>query len=81
MAALGKEVVFLASRRYGLPDEILAVYVAFCRVDDIEPGVESGVENLVDRGHRHALVADLGSAEAEGAHLHVRLAESPLFHI
>src|SRR5206468_8845017 len=62
-----------------LADQALAVVVALRRVEHVQPGVEGAPEQPRDRARAHALVADLGAAEAEHARHDVGPAElSPL---
>src|SRR6185436_20624639 len=78
--ALGEEVVVGPARADRAPDQLLAIVVAFRRVDHVEAGVERRAQQALDRPPAHALVADLRAPEAEHAHVHVRLAEPPALH-
>ncbi len=78
--ALGEEVIFRPPAPDRPPDQLLAGVVALRRVDHVEAGVERGAQEPRDSPLTHALVADLGSAEAEHAHVHVRLSQSPSLH-
>src|SRR5207249_11223312 len=81
VAALGEEVDLTSTGADGAPDEQLAVLVALGRVDHVEPGVERASEEPLDCAAAHALVADLGAAEAEHARDDVGPAEPASFHL
>src|SRR5436853_1393902 len=80
MTALREEVVLRAPPADGPADQGFAPRVALGRVDGVQPRIEGAPEQPADPRRRDACVADLGSAEAEHAHLHVGLTESPSLH-
>ncbi len=80
MSALGKEIVFTAATLNSVADEFFAIRVTLGCIDDVETEIEGGVKHLFDNTPGDSLVPDLRSPEAQDAHLHVGLAEFPLFH-
>ena len=78
--ALGEEIELPAPAADRFADELLAVLVAFGGVDHVEAGVQRAAEQPCHRAAAHSLIADLGAAETQHAHLHVGIAEPSPFH-
>src|SRR5262249_62077461 len=76
--ALGEQVELAPPRADRLADQAFALVVALGRVDHVEPRVEGAAEEPADGAAAHALVADLGAAEAKDARHHVGPAETAL---
>src|SRR5262249_61436258 len=76
--ALGEQVDPPPPRADRLADQAFALVVALGRVDHVKPRVECAAEEPADGAAAHALVADLGAAEAKDARHHVGPAETAL---
>ncbi len=81
VTAFGEEAELLPPRGESLADQLFALKIAFGRVDDVEPGVQGIAEEACHGVDLKLLETDLSPAEAERAHLHVRLAEPSRFHL
>ncbi len=80
MAGFGEEIKIGAAGGDGVADQFLAGLVAFGGIDDIEAGVEGGVEKAIDRRLRGVLKTDLGAAVAEDGDVHAGLTQCAFFH-
>jgi hypothetical protein len=78
MTALGKEIVFIAAMSHGLPDQLFASPIAFCRVDDVQAIIEGLLEQSAHMLNRR--LADLVTSEAQHAYLHIGIAEEAPLH-
>src|SRR5207237_10435952 len=78
MSAFGEKKKFIAPLPCRFANQLLALLVTLGRVDHINAGVECALYQTIDQFS--AGVADVRAAEAEHGHVHIGLAEMPLFH-
>jgi hypothetical protein len=64
-----------------LADHLLAVGIALCGINYVQPCIQRVLEELLDPVGRGAFKADLRPAKTEDADPHVCLAHLPLFHV
>src|SRR5438034_5282953 len=76
VATFGEQIKLVPSSADGLADQDLAVLVALGGVDRVQTSVEGAAEQAGDGTRAHALVSDLGAAEAEHARDDVGAAET-----
>jgi hypothetical protein len=65
----------MANHYYLLTKTFLTGAVTPRRIDDVEPGVESTIQQFAYRGEGCSLIADLRAAKAENTNIHIGLAK------
>src|ERR1700724_3246635 len=80
MAAFGKKEKFFPPSCNGVADQFLTPVITFSRINNVDAGIECGVQKSGGGFGRYIFKPNLRSAEAQNGNIHVRLAEPSFFH-